>query len=328
MGYKISLDEKTNKPIITDGDRVVQNKPAKHGDLKTQLTGDGSKHTELHVVRRFRQENQSDCLVEEIEFGVVVDEYKKITFEEMTEYFEKYRQRWLDSKECKVLIGLLEDMKDNLKVKNVIGLATGSLHATGDKGEMNGNAGAFQLAALVTISEVLGEGDLRLPIIVQDPAYSSIDREFLTDYLEFKVVDDPDVFPRITRESVVLNIASNLTIHTWMTQGEWPAAMVTDLLSPNHTHVQYPSRLRWENSPMEPRYVWCRLAGATRIRVLDENNPTVAWLAPPTGDDERAWCDDARLWVRVDEKEATVPKGPKVPDRPEESHVRWKGGLM
>lgn len=62
--------------------------------------------------------------------------------------------------------------------------------------------------------------------MIQDPAYSELEKEYLRS-LGFEVVDDPDVFARIDANSLVFHISTYLSIAWWIFDGVWPAAMVT-----------------------------------------------------------------------------------------------------
>jgi hypothetical protein len=64
-----------------------------------------------------------------------------------------------------------------------------------------------------------------LPCTIQDPAYSTLDHEYLLS-LGLHPVDDPDAFSRIDTNSLVLHIGTYLSLAWWICDGVWPTAMV------------------------------------------------------------------------------------------------------
>lgn len=64
-----------------------------------------------------------------------------------------------------------------------------------------------------------------LPCVIQDPASSELEKEYL-HFLGLDAVDDPDAFSRINDNSLVLHIGSYFFIAWWICDGTWPTAMV------------------------------------------------------------------------------------------------------
>jgi len=61
--------------------------------------------------------------------------------------------------------------------------------------------------------------------VMQDPAFTPLDAEFLTS-LGFKVMDDPEGFLAITKNTLVFSIAGYLDMDWVISQGPWPAAFI------------------------------------------------------------------------------------------------------
>ncbi|RDL33858.1 uncharacterized protein BP5553_08226 [Venustampulla echinocandica] len=301
MGYKATLDKTTDEIIVWDGDEIIQKEPLT-SELFQNLTDDNVCHSELHVYRYLKlMDREEDDEIDghspnEISFDVVMDEYKIVSLEDMEKSFRENQQRWLKSDEHDKLVKCLKKVKAQVPITNVMGLATGSLHPSGVNEERMGKAPAFQIAALLTISEVLGGGN-PLPVTVQDPGYSRFDTEFLTTRLNFKVVDDPEIFPLINSESIVLNIGSWYMIPYWISQGEWPMSMITDLPERGSDSL-FPPACKWKYSPMAKEYVSLDIGGPAHVYRIDPDDEDMMWLSPPQGDDEAAWCDDTHLWVK------------------------------
>lgn len=56
--------------------------------------------------------------------------------------------------------------------------------------------------------------------------YSKLEKEFLRIH-NVKLVDDPDAFDLIDHGTLVLFTALDYDVTYWISQGEWPAAMLT-----------------------------------------------------------------------------------------------------
>lgn len=121
--------------------------------------------------------------------------------------FVKARQAWEKSQNCKKFEAILSKVTGH-KINNILGLACGSLSRPGRP------QSAFQHALLITAKNWLrkkGLTDKTLSCYMQDPEYTSVDREIL-DGFGFQTVDDPEGFLKVDEQSIVLSIAPNVPV--------------------------------------------------------------------------------------------------------------------
>lgn len=71
------------------------------------------------------------------------------------------------------------------------------------------------------------EFDTPLPCVVQDPAYSELEKVYLR-LLDLEVVDDPDAYSRIDADSLVFYFGGYFEFAWWIAEGLWPAVMITN----------------------------------------------------------------------------------------------------
>ncbi|KAG9235608.1 hypothetical protein BJ875DRAFT_421741 [Amylocarpus encephaloides] len=122
--------------------------------------------------------------------------------------------------------------KSDYVITNIVAFGVGSIHSIfgdGEDGEWINQyqeSSAGQLAAILTLSEVLGEPGKPLPCVIQEPAYSSVEKVWLKS-LGFEVVDDPDTFARVNLESLVFAVNTIMEIGWWLSRGTAPAAIIS-----------------------------------------------------------------------------------------------------
>ena len=112
----------------------------------------------------------------------------KVTFDFNT----KHQPHWLQSQCCQKLTKLLREkisFPADVRMTKCVCLGLGSLNARYQSSN-------YQLAALITILEVLAENHNFKDVIFQDPAFTPIDIQFL-ESLKYTVVDDPAAFSLI-----------------------------------------------------------------------------------------------------------------------------------
>jgi hypothetical protein len=144
--------------------------------------------------------------------------YINRTLEEMKTEFEYWKKSWDEDSAC---LELKEKLQVLRGVENVIFLGMGSLQSSRREGR---RASATQLAALQTIVSSLGEGK-GLKVILQDPQYTALDKEFLIS-LGYVVLEDPDAFKEIGEESLVYAIHCYAKVYKEVSNGRRPKVLI------------------------------------------------------------------------------------------------------
>lgn len=139
--------------------------------------------------------------------------YINRTLEEMKGDFEHWKKAWDESEACKTL----KEMLEGLEIENVVVLGLGSLQSSRREGR---RASATQLAALQTITT-----DSRTPVILQDPQYTELDKEFLFT-LGYKVVEDPGAFAEVKKGSLVYAIHCYGPVYKRIGDGPRPVVLI------------------------------------------------------------------------------------------------------
>jgi hypothetical protein len=143
--------------------------------------------------------------------------YIERTLEEMKGDCEHWKKAWEDSEACTDLKEKLEGVE---KIENAVVLGLGSLQSSRREGR---RASATQLAALQTIIENLRDGDVS--VVLQDPQYTNLDKEFLTS-LGYQVVDDPGAFAAIGTNSLVYAIHCYGPVYKSISEEPRPAVLI------------------------------------------------------------------------------------------------------
>ncbi|KUJ09497.1 uncharacterized protein LY89DRAFT_657898 [Mollisia scopiformis] len=139
--------------------------------------------------------------------------YINRTLDEMRADFEHWKKAWEESDAC----GALREKLEGMKIENAVVLGLGSLQSSRREGR---RASATQLAALQTVL-----GALDLPVVLQDPQYTELDKEFLTS-LGYKVVDDPGAFAAVGTGSLVYAIHCYGPVYQSFSDGPRPAVLI------------------------------------------------------------------------------------------------------
>jgi hypothetical protein len=144
--------------------------------------------------------------------------YINRTLEEMKAEFEYWKKSWEEDSAC---LELKEKLQVFSGVENVVFLGMGSLQSSRREGR---RASATQLAALQTIITSLGEEN-GSKVILQDPQYTALDKEFLTS-LGYGVVEDPEAFKEIGEGSLVYAIHCYAKVYKAVSDGKRPKALI------------------------------------------------------------------------------------------------------
>lgn len=141
--------------------------------------------------------------------------YVTRTLEEMKADSAHWKKAWEESDACRELKEKLEGMD---KIENAVVLGLGSLQSSRREGR---RASATQLAALQTIVEVLGGGE----VVLQDPQYTDLDKEFLME-MGYKIVDDPGAFAEIGLKSLIYAIHCYGPVYKSISDGPKPRILI------------------------------------------------------------------------------------------------------
>lgn len=147
--------------------------------------------------------------------------YINRTLEEVKTDFEYWKKQWEQSAACEELKKLLAEGESRRKIGNVVFLGMGSLQNSRREGR---RASAAQLAALQTL-ETIFSGGTKLPVILQDPQFTDLDKEFLAS-LGYAVADDPEAFKLITEDTLVYAIHCYANVYKAVSEGPRPASLI------------------------------------------------------------------------------------------------------
>ncbi|KAH8594136.1 hypothetical protein B0O99DRAFT_189157 [Bisporella sp. PMI_857] len=111
-------------------------------------------------------------------------------------------------------------------IKNIVCLGLGSLQNARREGRRDT---WYQLCALRSILELYEGKDKKLEVILQDPVFSDLDKQFLTS-LGYTVVDDPAAFQHVTGDSLVYAIHCYNDVFKQIVKFAKPAMMIRNKL--------------------------------------------------------------------------------------------------
>jgi hypothetical protein len=147
------------------------------------------------------------------------------TLEELKQEFEHWKKQWEASPACAELQTLLADGEkaEWRKIDNVVFLGMASLQNSRREGR---RASATQLAALQTVIHILGE---EVEVVLQDPQFTELDKEFLGG-LGYKVVQDPEAFKQVKEKTLVYAVHCYVDVYKSISEGPRPAGLIgTDI---------------------------------------------------------------------------------------------------
>lgn len=179
-----------------------------------------------HVVGgKTRKHTTNELLkTEKGDFAVGKFQYMNKTLEELQKEYESAKRSWEKSSACGELKKLLkgEDMEERMgKVDNVVVFGLGTFQAVEVQ---HSRTSMTQLAALDTILSCLGSST-PLPVAQQDPAFTSLDREFLSSF-NHTVVDDPEGYKKVTENSLVYAIHCYPDVYDGVRKAATPAVLI------------------------------------------------------------------------------------------------------
>jgi len=144
------------------------------------------------------------------------------TMEELKQEFEHWKKQWDTSPASSELKTLLEDAKKKSLIENVVFLGMGSLQNSRREGR---RASATQLAALQTIISILGSEGKKLEVVLQDPQFTELDKEFL-DSFGYKAVQDPEGFKEVKDGTLVYAIHCYVDVYKAISEGPRTAVLI------------------------------------------------------------------------------------------------------
>ena len=122
-----------------------------------------------------------------------------LTIHDVSASFEKHMRIWKDSSCLQKLRAIFQNsvLASNIKITNCVCLGLGSF--TGGKFP---ETSFFELAALASILEILGEKHEIKRVYVQDPIFNSLDEIFLRG-LGYNIVSTPEGFTKIDESTLL-----------------------------------------------------------------------------------------------------------------------------
>ncbi|KAN0089012.1 hypothetical protein V8E51_019272 [Hyaloscypha variabilis] len=144
------------------------------------------------------------------------------SMEELKQEFEHWKKQWDNSTASSELNTLLEERKERRTIENVVFLGMGSLQNSRREGR---RASATQLAALQTLISILGTEGMELEVVLQDPQFTELDKEFLGG-LGYKVVQDPEGFKEVKEGTLVYAIHCYVDVYRAISEGPRPSLLI------------------------------------------------------------------------------------------------------
>lgn len=120
-----------------------------------------------------------------------------LTIRDVSTFFEKHMRIWKDSSCLQRLRVIFQNsiLASNIRITNCVCLGLGSF--TGGKFL---ETSFFELAALVSILEILGKKHEIKRVYVQDPVFNSLDEDFLRS-LGYNIVSTPEGFTKVDQST-------------------------------------------------------------------------------------------------------------------------------
>ncbi|KAG9231990.1 hypothetical protein BJ875DRAFT_467987 [Amylocarpus encephaloides] len=150
--------------------------------------------------------------------------YVDRTIEELLVEYDRARKSWGKCEACRQLKIFCEEKTsaDNEGVKKVVCLGLGSLQNARGEGR---KASFGQLVGLLSLLENLGKEGME--IIFQDPAFTALDKQFLTSLSEsYSVLETPEAFAKVTVDTMVYAIHCYADIYSQISTQEPPAVLI------------------------------------------------------------------------------------------------------
>ena len=218
----MSADQKKQGPTSTTV-KKTKSKKKKTTAVYTKRTQIEDDDGWTHVVDAPRRSKnggvkKGQALLHGGDFEVDGMSYINRTLDEMKAEFEYWKKSWGKDSAC---LELKEKLQVFSGVENVVFLGMGSLQSSRREGR---RASATQLAALQTIITSLGD-DNGSKVILQDPQYTTLDKEFLIS-LGYEVVEDPEAFREIGEGSLVYAIHCYAKVYKAVSDGKRPRVLI------------------------------------------------------------------------------------------------------
>ncbi|KAL8832488.1 MAG: hypothetical protein Q9170_004859 [Blastenia crenularia] len=153
--------------------------------------------------------------------------YAKRSLHELQAEFDQRCAEWKSSEAAILMKEQMAIMTQDIRFTNVVSFGLGSLQCSWSRDRRRCQ---LQTAALMTIVACINEG--RQPgdfarCFSQEPSYTELDKEILLSH-GIEPVDDPEGFALISNTSLYFNIGTDSFLHRKVSEGPWPAAMISD----------------------------------------------------------------------------------------------------
>lgn len=241
-------------------------------EKRLQITDD---HGWTHVtkgVNRSRYQRQYSSSDEKL-FPTTIP--RGLTIRDVKASFNRYLKIWIDSSCSKKLQDGIKEtiLTSGIEITSCVCLGLGSL--TGGKFP---ETSFFELAALVTILEFLGEKHRISTVYMQDPVFNSLDEEFLCS-MGYTVVPNPVAFTKIDKATFLFAPHLEWPIYSTALQNTSPGLCIGN-------DVQ-----EYLDSPL-------KAASSTEARVAFQTFVERYQSLAMPGFDRSSWCESTNIYWR------------------------------
>lgn len=153
------------------------------------------------------------------DFSIGKFQYMNKTLEELQKEYDSARKNWEKSSACGELKRLLRTEESIKNVDNVVVFGLGTFQAVEAQ---HSRTSMTQLAALQTILESLDDSK---PVVQQDPAFTDLDKEFLSTF-KHTVASDPEGYKSVSERSLVYAIHCYPDVYDGVRKATTPAMLI------------------------------------------------------------------------------------------------------
>lgn len=153
------------------------------------------------------------------DFSIGKFQYMNKTLEELQKEYDSARKNWEKSSACGELKRLLRTEESIKNVDNVMVFGLGTFQAVEAQ---HSRTSMTQLAALQTILESLDDST---PVVQQDPAFTDLDKEFLSTF-KHTVASDPEGYKSVSERSLVYAIHCYPDVYDGVRKAATPTMLI------------------------------------------------------------------------------------------------------
>lgn len=174
-----------------------------------------------HVVggKTYKTRATQSLKTEKGDFSIGQYQYMNKTMEELKKEYDSARKNWEKSSACGELKRLLKGEESIKSADNVVVFGLGTFQAVEAQ---HSRTSMTQLAALQTILESLHS---EIPVVQQDPAFTDLDKEFLSTF-KHTVAPDLAGYKSVTERSLVYAIHCYPDVYDGIRKMATPAMLI------------------------------------------------------------------------------------------------------